>query len=148
MSAGQDQYLKVMGFLVQIGSAGTGKGTAENWNAVSGGGQEIDVSESTVGNETYKTFVPGLTHITPLSLEGYLNASRKTTIQWITDTVAGQEPRQTVTVIPLKADGSQAKQMIYGNCLIAEYVYPNLDAHSHEALKEKITLRPETLTIQ
>jgi len=147
MASTQDKYLKTMGFLVQIGS-GSGKGEAENWLSASGGGQQIEVSESTTGNEQFKLFVPGLMTVAPITLEGFLNPDRKNMVTWINDTAAGKSPRNNVTIQPRKADGSVASSHVYGNCLIAEYTYPSLHSHTHDPLKEKVTIHAETLSIQ
>ncbi|MGH7295548.1 MAG: phage tail protein [Polyangiaceae bacterium] len=150
MASEQDGWVQIRGFQVQIteGTGGTGKGEDENWQKVTGGADQIEVLETTVGNEQFKTFAPGHTGVTPLTLEGFMTATRLNMLKWIKATADGEAPRRNLTVIPIMADNSQGKQHVYNDCLIEEYTYPELQAHSHDPLVEKVTVRPEQHLIQ
>lgn len=69
-------------------------------------------------------------------------------LAWRMSVIKGQPEFRDVTVTVLGLNGIHLFQHVYGNCLIAEYVYPELNSHGHEPLMEKVTIRAETLSIQ
>jgi len=144
MGAAQDEFLRTKGFQVTISEGGaTGKGENENWLSCSGGGDVIEVAQTTLGSDKHKTFAPGQCTVSPLVLEGYLTKDRQAMLKWIKATADGDPARRTVTVTPHNPDDSATKTHTYSMCLIEEYCYPELSSHDHNTLKEKVTIRPE-----
>jgi len=144
MGAAQDDFLRTKGFIVTITENSTGgKGENESWLSCSGGGDVIEVAQTTLGTDHFKTFAPGQTTVSPLVLEGYLTADRKAMLTWIKAVADGEAPRRNVTVVPYSIEQQATKQHNYLDCLIEEYVYPELSSHDHNTLKEKVTVRPE-----
>jgi len=147
--ATQDDLMRTKGFIVTISeNSTTGKGEKEGWLSCSGGADVIEVAQTTLGTDVYKTFAPGQTTVSPLVMEGYLTADRKAMLTWIKAIADGDPPRRQVTVAPQSIEQANTKQHNYYDCLIEEYVYPELSSHGHETLKEKITIRPERHDIQ
>lgn len=148
-TANQDGYLRIKGFKVAIsGENGDGKTVDSNWRRVTGGASVVEVAETTVGGENFKTFAPGHAHVTPLVLEGCVTGARKGMLDWLNNTATGKEPRKMVTIIPIKIDGSDSKQHIYHDCLIEEYNFPELHAEAHNELAERVVIRPERYEIK
>src|SRR4051812_10601763 len=130
MGAAQDDFLRTKGFIVTIDTNNaSGKGENESWLSCSGGGDVIEVAQTTLGSDVYKTFAPGQTTVSPLVLEGSLTADRKNMLNWIKATAAGEGPRRTVTVTPYNIEQQATKAHNYADCLIEEYVYPELSSH-------------------
>jgi len=142
--ATQDDLLRTKGFIVTISeNSATGTGEKESWLSCSGGADIIEVATTTLGTDVYKTFAPGQTTVSPLSLEGYLTSDRVAMLTWIKAIADGAQPRRTVTIKPQNIEQKDTKHHNYYNVLIEEYIYPELAAQSHETLKEKIVLRAE-----
>jgi len=140
----QDEYLRTKGFHVEV-SDGVAKGTGEDesWLSCSGGGDVIEVAQTTLGADIYKTFAPGQTSVSALVMEGYMTSTRKGSLDWIKATAQGDPARRQVTVKPFDITGKETKAHVYHDCLIEEYTYPELSSHDHNTLKEKVTIRPE-----
>ncbi len=146
--ADQDAFLRTKAFLVQV-SGGPQEATEDgNWSKCSGGADIIEVAETTINNQQQKTFAPAHTAVSPLVLEGFVTPGRQYMLQWIDATRTGADPRRMITVIPHGIDQKPAKHHIYHECLVEEYKYPELHAHSHEMCTEAITCRPERHEIQ
>jgi len=145
MAASQDALLRTKGFICTItenvGASGTGEN--ESWLSCSGGADVIEVAQTTIGTDVYKTFAPGQTTVSPLVLEGYLTADRKAMITWIQTIADGNPARRDVSISPQSIEQKPTKMHNYYNCLLEEYVYPELSSHDHNTLKEKVTIRPE-----
>lgn len=147
--ATQDELMRTKGFIVTITpDSTTGKGEKEGWLSCSGGADVIEVAQTTLGTDVYKTFAPGQTTVSPLVLAGYLTPDRKAVLNWIKATADGDPPRRQVTIKPQSIEQKDTKQHNYYECLIEEYVYPELSSHDHNTLQEKITCRPERHDIQ
>lgn len=144
-----DQYLRAKGFIVSVSGGVQGTDSASNWFSITGGADVVEVCESTVGNLMHKVYNPGASTVSPLVMQGYLTKARNDMSTWINNTVSGQgDPRRLITVTPQYVDGSPAKLHNYHDCLIEEYVFPELHAHTHDPLSEKVTVRPEWHEIQ
>jgi len=147
--ATQDELMRTKGFIVTITpDSTTGTGEKEGWLSCSGGADVIEVAQTTLGTDVYKTFAPGQTTVSALVLAGYLTADRKAVLNWIKSTADGDGPRRQVTIKPQSIEQKDTKQHNYYECLIEEYVYPELSSHDHNTLQEKITIRPERHDIQ
>jgi phage tail-like protein len=140
-AAKQDTYLRVKGFRVEISGGSDGKSSDTNWFRVSGGADVIETIESTVGNETYNTFTPGHSYVTPLVLEGGMTPTREGMLKWIDDQMKGKDFRRMVTVIPFNVEGKEQKAHEYHDCFVEEYTFPDLDAELHDTLTERIVIR-------
>lgn len=145
----QDDYLRVKGFLVEVSGAQAGKVVDGNWKRVTGGAEVIEVAETTIGNDIYKTFAPGHSHITPLVLEGGMTKDRKIIYEWIKAIEDGKDFRKMITITPLSIEmGKATKKHVYHDCFIEQYEFPALDSEIHDPLHEKVVIRANRYEIQ
>jgi len=144
-----DKFLRVKGFQVQFtgpdvqAPAPDKTNPDADWTTISGGADVVEVSESTTGNMPYRVFTPAHATVSPLVMEGYVTKARTAVYTWMESTRTGKNPRCDITIIPFYIDQSPAKHHQYHDCLLKEYVYPELHAHGHDMCKEKITVQPE-----
>jgi hypothetical protein len=141
----QDDFLRTKGFIVTISdTTQTGKGENESWLTCSGGGDVVEVASATHGTDEHHKFRWGHNTVSPIQLGGYLTSDRKATLEWLKSTTAGgKSPRRTLTISPLGTNGAVTKVHNYAECLIEEYVFPELSSHDHDTLRERVTIRPE-----
>ena len=73
-----DEMPVVLGFTVTIDNAGTGSDPDSAWETASGGSLNIEIADSSTGNDQSRTTTPGHKYIDTLTLRGPLTAGRQT----------------------------------------------------------------------
>lgn len=123
-----DEFAPVLGFSVEI--AGQGGEEVDNaWESVAGGELLIELAESTIGGDQFKTRSPGHKSVGEITLRGAMTDKRAALCQWINDTVQGRPWKRSLTITELLSrDGSAkpGKTYTYFDCFPIRYTFPRL----------------------
>ena len=139
-----DKFAQVRGFKVEIsGSSGREVDTA--WESVSGGEMIIELSETTIGSDRFRTSSPGHKTVNEVTLRGAMTDGRKNLCTWINDTVNGKPWKQNLTITEmLSVDGGVKDGKQYSGIWAypVRYKFPVLSVDQREGnFEEEITYR-------
>jgi hypothetical protein len=144
-AAVSDKFAQVRGFKVDITGAG-GKEVDTAWESVSGGELIIELTETTVGGDTFQTTSPGHKSVGEITLRGAMTDKRMALSQWINDTTSGREWRRDLTITELlSVDGSvkPGKAYEYKDVFPVGYVFPRLSVTNTTGnVMEEVRLKP------
>jgi hypothetical protein len=124
-AATSDKFAQVRGFKVDIDSA-SGKEVDTAWESVSGGEMIIELTETTIGSDKFKTNSPGHKTVGEITLRGAMTDGRKAMCDWINETVNGRPWKRTVSITPINLDGSIGETLILHECILTAYRFPRL----------------------
>lgn len=146
-----DKFAQVRGFSVEI-TGQTGKEVDNAWESVSGGELIIELTETTIGGDKYKTQSPGHKSVGEITLCGAMTDKRAALCQWINETVAGKPWKRTVTITELLSqDGAvkPGKKYTYFDCFPVGYVFPRMSVTNTTGnVREEVRLKPIRFEMQ
>jgi phage tail-like protein len=124
-----DKYAQVMGFSVEI-SGQAGKEVDNAWKSVSGGELIIELTETTIGGDKFKTNSPGHKSVGEVTLRGDMTDGRKAMCEWINKTVqSNKDWKRNLTITELlSSDGGvkPGKKYNYFDGFPTCYVFPKM----------------------
>lgn len=140
-----DKFAQVRGFKVDIANAG-GKEVDTAWESVSGGEMIIELTETTIGGDKFKTNSPGHKTVGEITLRGAMTDGRKALCDWINETVEGKPWKRMLTITELlSVDGGvkDGKQYIYHDCFPCRYVFPRMTVTNTTGnVMEEVAIKP------
>jgi len=150
-AASSDKFAQVRGFKVEI-SGSSGKEVDTAWESVSGGDMVIELTETTIGDDKFRTNSPGHKTVNEITLRGAMTDGRQNLCKWINDTVNGLPWKQMVTITEmLSVDGSvkDGKQYIYHDCFPIRYVFPRMSVTNTTGnTMEEVSVKPIRLELK
>ena len=150
-AASSDKFAQVRGFKVEI-SGSSGKEVDTAWESVSGGDMVIELTETTIGDDKFRTNSPGHKTVNEITLRGAMTDGRQNLCKWINDTVNGQPWKQMVTITEmLSVDGAvkDGKQYIYHDCFPIRYVFPRMSVMNMTGnTMEEVSVKPIRLELK
>ena len=126
-AATSDKFAQVQGFQVDIVGA-TGKEVDTAWESVSGGEMTIELTETTVGSDKFKTNSPGHKTVGEITLRGAMTDKRAALCQWINETVSGKAAKRTISITPIHVGGRLGETLVLDECFLTAYRQPRLAA--------------------
>lgn len=139
-----DQIVRYKGFNVEIKNVSSGTSDVDNsWKSISGGALCTEMVEATVGGDGERRFTPGKQYVSDITMVGYMTGSRKALMEWLKASAAGDTAklRASITITPLKVDGSPAPAHNYSDCMITRIQVPRLSAGSAEPIEEVVVCK-------
>jgi phage tail-like protein len=139
--------IKLSGFRIEIGGAGSGSDPDSAWETCSGGSLNIEIAEASVGTDQSHQTTPGHKYVDTVTLRGPLTSGRKALCQWITDTVQGKDWKRNVTIKEILKDGTDGKSYTYLDCFPTRYVFPAFSASGTGNLYEELHFKPNRIEL-
>lgn len=140
-----DKFAQVRGFKVEIDGARAGKEVDTAWEAVSGSELIIELTETTVGSDKFRTSSPGHKSVGEIVLQGPITPDRKSLCRWINDTVNGNRWMRDLTITELlSVDGAvkDGKNYSYVWAYPIRYKFPRLSVTNRTGnMEEEIEFR-------
>lgn len=121
-----DKFAQVRGFKVEISSNGTGSDVDTAWESVASGLLVIELTETTIGSDRFRTNSPGHKTVGEITLRGAMTATRKAMCSWINETVMGKPWKRTVAITPIHLDDMLGETLVFTDCALSAYALPRL----------------------
>jgi hypothetical protein len=121
-----DKYAQVRGFKVDLTNAAGGSEVDSDWETVSTGELVIEMTDTTVGSDKFKTNSPGHKSVGEITLRGAMTDSRKAMCTWINETVNGKPRKRDIAITPMLLDGTIGETLILHDCAVTGYRMPRL----------------------
>ena len=134
-AATSDNFAQVRGFKVEI-SGSSAKEVDTAWESVSGGDLVIELTETTIGSDKFKTHSPGHKTVGEITLRGAMTDGRRHLCEWINDTIQGKPWKQMLTITELLSQDGGVRpgaKYAYRDGFPVRYVFPRLSIDKPEA---------------
>lgn len=140
-----DKFAQVMGFSVEI-TGQSGKEVDNAWKSVSGGELIIELTETTIGGDKFRTNSPGHKSVGEITLRGDMTDGRKALCEWINKTVqSAKDWKRNLTITELlMKDGGAApgKKYNYFDGFPVRYVFPKMNVTNTTGnVEEEVSLK-------
>lgn len=140
-----DDQLRLKGFDIQFSGGGAGAAVESvdgSWIRCTGGVPTVEVIETTNQGSGLRTYSPGMSVVSDLTLEGFVSPTRAAIVGWCNQVFNGKETRADISKVPKKVDGTPGTPDNYFSCLLVRYKFPTCDVRSANPAREVLTVKP------